>query len=91
MMKRSCFEHDGLTLSYLDSGGDGPLIVALHAMWMEARTFEGFAQAMREWRVVSLDQARRVDLRVGALRSSRPHSIASVSNEARGQSIGQTR
>ena len=56
MMKRSCFEHHGLTLSYLDSGGDGPLIVALHAMWMEARTFEGFALAMPEWRVVSLDQ-----------------------------------
>jgi pimeloyl-ACP methyl ester carboxylesterase len=56
MMNRSCFEHHGLTLSYLDSGGDGPLIVALHAMWMEARTFEGFARAMPEWRVVSLDQ-----------------------------------
>jgi esterase len=55
-MNRSCFEHQGLTLSYLDSGGDGPLIVALHAMWMEARTFEGFARAMPEWRVVSLDQ-----------------------------------
>jgi esterase len=56
MMKRAGFEHDGLTLSYLDSGGDRPLIIALHAMWMEARTFEGFAQAMPEWRVVSLDQ-----------------------------------
>ena len=56
MMKRACFEHEGLTLSYLDSGGDRPLIIALHAMWMEARTFEGFAQAMPDWRVVSLDQ-----------------------------------
>jgi esterase len=56
MMKRACFEHEGLTLSYLDSDGDRPLIIALHAMFMEARTFEGFAQAMPEWRVVSLDQ-----------------------------------
>ena len=56
MMERNCFEHQGLTLSYLDTGGDRPLIVALHAMWMEARTFEGFAAAMPEWRVVSLDQ-----------------------------------
>jgi esterase len=56
MMKRACFEHEGLTLSYLDSGGDRPLIIALHAMWMEARTFEGFARVMPEWRVVSLDQ-----------------------------------
>ncbi|HEY5372602.1 MAG TPA: alpha/beta hydrolase [Polyangiaceae bacterium] len=56
MMKRACFGHRGLTLSYLDSGGNGALIVALHAMWMEARTFEGFARVMPEWRVVSLDQ-----------------------------------
>lgn len=56
MMQRRGFQHDGLTLSYLDTGGDGPLIVALHAMWMEARTFEDFAASMPEYRVVSLDQ-----------------------------------
>src|SRR5436190_8809355 len=56
MMQRSCFEHDGLTLSYLDTGGDRPLIIALHAMWMEARSFEDFAMAMPQWRVVSMDQ-----------------------------------
>ena len=55
-MQRLAFEHDGLTSSYLDTGGERPLIVALHAMWMEARTFEDFAAAMPEWRVVSLDQ-----------------------------------
>jgi pimeloyl-ACP methyl ester carboxylesterase len=55
-MKRAAFKHDGLTLSYLDSGGAGPLIVTLHAMWMEARSFEPFAQALPKWRVVSLDQ-----------------------------------
>jgi esterase len=56
MMQRSSFDRDGVTLSYLDSGGDRPLIVALHALWMEAHTFEPFAAAMPEWRVVSLDQ-----------------------------------
>lgn len=56
MMQRKGFEHDGVTLSYLDTGGDRPLIIALHAMWMEARSFEEFAAAMPEWRVVSLDQ-----------------------------------
>jgi len=56
MMRRTCFKRQGTTLSYLDSGGDRPLIVALHAMWMEARTFEAFADAMPEWRVVSMDQ-----------------------------------
>jgi pimeloyl-ACP methyl ester carboxylesterase len=46
-----------LTFSYLDSGGTGDLIVALHAMWMEARTFELFGRAMTpDWRVVTLDQ-----------------------------------
>jgi hypothetical protein len=43
MMQRFSFEHDGMTLSYLDVGGDRPLIIALHAMWMEARSFEDFA------------------------------------------------
>ena len=56
MMQRFGFEHDGLTLSYLDTGSDRPLIIALHAMWMEARSFEDFASSMPEWRVVSLDQ-----------------------------------
>ncbi len=56
MMERRGFEHDGLTLSYLDSGGRKPLILALHALWMEARSFEDFARSMPEWRVVSLDQ-----------------------------------
>jgi pimeloyl-ACP methyl ester carboxylesterase len=45
-----------MTLSYLDNGGNRPLIVCLHAMWMEARSFEEFAAAMPEWRIVSLDQ-----------------------------------
>lgn len=55
-MQRHGFEH-GITLSYLDTGGGGkPLIIALHALWMEARTFEEFANSMPEWRVVSLDQ-----------------------------------
>lgn len=56
MMRRAAFERESLTLSYLDSGGEGPLAVALHAMWMEARTFEDFAKAMPNWRVVSMDQ-----------------------------------
>jgi esterase len=56
MMKRAAFENEGLALSYLDSGGNAPLMVALHAMWMEARTFESFAEAMPDWRVVSMDQ-----------------------------------
>ena len=29
MMQRFGFEHDGLTLSYLDTGGNRPLILAI--------------------------------------------------------------
>jgi esterase len=57
IMERRSFEHAGLTLSYLDPGGSGELIVALHALWMEAGTFSPFAEAMAPaWRVVAMDQ-----------------------------------
>jgi esterase len=56
MMRRS-FAHDGLTLSYLDQGGDGIPIVALHAYWMEAGTYTDLAEALApKWRVIALDQ-----------------------------------
>jgi esterase len=56
MMRRS-FAHDGLTLSYLDQGGDGIPIVALHAYFMEAGTYADFAEALApKWRVIALDQ-----------------------------------
>ena len=56
-MNRSGFRHKGLTLSYLDSGGDASVIVALHAHWMEGISFSSFAEAMRpESRVIALDQ-----------------------------------
>jgi esterase len=56
-VRRSEFQHDGLTFSYLDAGGDGQPLAALHAHWMEASTYEGFAAAMApRWRVVALDQ-----------------------------------
>jgi esterase len=56
MMRRS-FVHNGLTLSYLDKGGDGIPIVALHAYWMEAGTYAELAEALApKWRVIALDQ-----------------------------------
>ncbi|MDB4987993.1 MAG: 2-(acetamidomethylene)succinate hydrolase [Myxococcaceae bacterium] len=56
-MKRHQFRHDGLTLSYLDQGGTGALLIALHAHWMEASTYAALADALAPtWRVVSLDQ-----------------------------------
>ncbi len=56
-MKRFSFEHHGLTFSYLDSGDELPVIIALHAHWMEGLTFIPLAEALgSEWRVVALDQ-----------------------------------
>ncbi|MET0282975.1 MAG: alpha/beta hydrolase [Polyangiales bacterium] len=56
-MQRHSFESEGLTLSYLDAGGDAPVLLALHAHWMEAQTYAPLAQALApDWRVVALDQ-----------------------------------
>ena len=56
-MDRKTFAHAGLNFSFLDAGGDGELIIALHALWMEAGSFSGFARAMAPaWRVLALDQ-----------------------------------
>lgn len=56
-MRRYNFAHKGLRLSWLDSGGGGRLLIALHAHWMEALTFVRLASDMApDWRVVALDQ-----------------------------------
>ncbi len=56
-MQRHKFQLDGLTLSYLDAGGDGRVVVALHAHWMEGGTFAPLAAALEpDWRVIALDQ-----------------------------------
>jgi esterase len=56
-MRRKSFQHDGVTLSYLDAEGDGVPLVALHAYWMEAGTYAALATALApRWRVIALDQ-----------------------------------
>jgi esterase len=56
-MQRHSFETGGLQLSYLDASGTAPVLIALHAHWMEAQTFAPLAQALApDWRVVALDQ-----------------------------------
>lgn len=56
-MERRNFTRDGLNLSYLDQGGNGAPIIALHAYWMEAGTYADLAEALApEWRVIALDQ-----------------------------------
>src|SRR4051812_12548602 len=56
-MNRASFQHNGLTLSYLDSGGDRPVIIALHAHWMEGITYSLLANEVGpEWRLIALDQ-----------------------------------
>jgi esterase len=56
-MQRKKFSRNNLTLSWLDAGGTGSLLIALHAHWMEAATFRRLADDLApEWRVVALDQ-----------------------------------
>lgn len=56
-MERRTFKSRSLTFSYLDTGGEGQLIIALHAHWMEGQTFMPLAGLLwPEWRVVALDQ-----------------------------------
>ncbi len=56
-MQRHQFQHNNLTFSYLDTGGTGDVLIALHAHWMAASTYTAFAAAMApQWRVLALDQ-----------------------------------
>src|SRR5947209_3663282 len=56
-MERRAFQHDGLALSFLDNGGDGRPLIALHAHWMEGLTYAPLAKALAPaWRVIALDQ-----------------------------------
>ena len=56
-MRRKSFRHNNLTLSWLDSDTNRPILVALHAHWMEAATFRRLASDLASlWRVVALDQ-----------------------------------
>jgi esterase len=56
-MQRRNFQRDGVMLSYLDAGGSGSALVALHAHWMEGLTFAPLGLALApKWRVIALDQ-----------------------------------
>ena len=56
-MQRHTFQNNGLTLSYLDSAVEKPILIALHAHWMEGSTFIPLASAIdSDWRVIVLDQ-----------------------------------
>jgi pimeloyl-ACP methyl ester carboxylesterase len=57
LMQRHSFSHNKLTFSYLDSGGSGPVLIALHAHFTEGSTFEPLTRSLiPEWRVIALDQ-----------------------------------
>ncbi len=54
---RGEFQRDEMTFSYLDSGGAGPVLIALHAHLMEGTTYAALAADLSpQWRVVALDQ-----------------------------------
>ncbi|MGW3787096.1 alpha/beta fold hydrolase [Micromonospora chokoriensis] len=54
---RGFFTVDGLKLSYLDFGGPGTPLLALHGHYNEASAFAPLAEALApRWRVIALDQ-----------------------------------
>ncbi len=56
-MERHEFTHDNIRFSYLDSGNDAPVLIAMHAHWMEGSTFVPLAEALApDWRVIAPDQ-----------------------------------
>lgn len=56
-MRRHSFEHDGLVFSFLDAGGAGKPMIALHGHWMGGSDFAMLAEDLApEWRVIALDQ-----------------------------------
>ncbi len=56
-MQRHDLLHNGLKLSYLDSGNEGSVLIALHAHIMEATTFIPLPGMLPPgWRVIALDQ-----------------------------------
>ena len=56
-MQIHTFQNNGLALSYLDSTGDKPILIALHAHWMEGSGFIPLAYELAsDWRVIALDQ-----------------------------------
>jgi esterase len=57
MAQRQHVTVNGVRLAYLDFGGPGEPLLALHGHYGCARTFTGLAEALGErWRVVALDQ-----------------------------------
>jgi esterase len=56
-MQRHFFKSNNLKLSYLDAGGNGAIIIALHAHWMQASGYNKIAaELLPNWRVIALDQ-----------------------------------
>ena len=56
-MKRSAYNRNGITLSYLDADNGNAPLVALHAHWMEGATYRRFAADLApDWRVIAPDQ-----------------------------------
>jgi len=57
MSRRRAFSRDGTRLSYVDFGGSGRPLIALHGHFGCARNFAPLARALAaRWRVIALDQ-----------------------------------
>ena len=61
---------DGVTITYSDTGGTGPVLICLHAIGHGARDFEDLARRLSGYRVIAIDFP-------GQGRSGRDHVAAS--------------
>src|SRR3954464_12289535 len=56
-LRRKQFTAETLQLSFLDAGGEGQPLVALHGHWMDARTFDRLAANLAPaWGLIAPDQ-----------------------------------
>ncbi|NDK35036.1 alpha/beta fold hydrolase [Rhodovulum sulfidophilum] len=77
-MRRHSFEHDGIVFSFLDAGGEGQPLLALHGHWMGGSDFSGLAADLGPgWRLIALDQRG-----FGETDQNAPHDIPAYLSDA---------
>lgn len=77
-MRRHSFEHSGIVFSFLDAGGEGKPLLALHGHWMGGLDFGNLAEDLApDWRVIALDQRG-----FGETDHAVPHSMPAYVSDA---------
>ncbi len=87
-MHRYSFKREGIVFSYLDAGGPGAPLLALHGHWMGASDFRRLAEDLApDWRVIALDQCGFGETDHGAEHSLAPYLQDSIRQGPEGWSL----